>query len=382
MLKNILIRGVSVYDASEKKYSAVQDILITDGIVARMEPHIKADPSWEILEGDDLRASIGWTDCHTHLDGFDPFLSYPALGATAIHDAGSYGAYNYAQIHDVIARMPFPVTTYLYVGCWGVTGSGHDELITLENLKPEPFYEMAKEYAGEIVGAKIRIDPRVNSDTKLTLHQAKEVAVHAGLPLIVHPSRTKDSLKEVLDVLEKDDVYAHTYSPVAPSLFDEDGHIKKCAWDALKRGVRFDLSHGSNNFSYEIAKKAIEQGFMVETISTDMHLKNYDRPGISLSGVMTKAIHAGIPVNDALEKIIMAPARLLHTKERPATITVGMKADITVYTVSELAEELPDSMGNKEICRTQIKDVATIIGSALHRSIDKARTTDNYWPIR
>ncbi len=382
MLKNILIRGVSVYNASEKKYSAVQDILITDGIVARMEPHIKADPNWEILEGDDLRASVGWTDCHTHPDGFDPFLSYPALGATAIHDAGSYGAYNYAQIHDVIAMMPFPVTTYLYVGCWGAVGNGHDELITLENLKPEPFYEVAKEYAGEIVGAKIRIDPRVNSDTKLTLHQAKEVAVHAGLPLIVHPSRTKDSLKEVLDVLEKDDVYAHTYSPVAPSLFDEDGHIKKCAWDALKRGVRFDLSHGSNNFSYEIAKKAIEQDFVVETISTDMHLRNYDRPGISLAGVMTKAVHAGIPVNDALEKVIMAPARLLHTKERPATITVGMKADITVYTVSELAEELPDSMGNKEICRTQIKDVATIIGSALYRSINKAKTTDNYWPIR
>ncbi len=381
MLKNILIRGVSVYDALEKKYSAAQDILITDGVVARMEPHIEAAPGTEIVEGENLRASVGWTDCHTHLDGFDPFLSYPALGATAIHDAGSYGAYNYAQIHDVIARMPFPVTTYLYVGCWGVTGNGHDELITLENLKPEPFYEVAKEYAGEIVGAKIRIDPRVNSDTKLTLRQAKDVAVHAGLPLIVHPSRTKDSLEEVLEVLERDDVYAHTYSPVAPSLFDENGRIKKCAWDAMKRGVRFDLSHGSNNFSYEIARKAIEQDFVVETISTDMHLKNYDRAGISLAGVMTKAVHAGISVEDALEKVILAPGKLLHTKEKPAAITVGMRADITVYTVSEQAEELPDSMGNAEVCRTQIRDVATIIGSALHRSIDKARTTDNYWPV-
>ena len=381
MLKNILIRDAAVFDASTKKYSAKQDILVADGIVAKMAPHIDAEPTWDVVEGDDLKASTGWTDCHTHLDGFDPFLSYPSLGVTRIHDAGSYGAYNYEKIHDVISRLPFPVSTYLYVGCWGV-GNGHDELITLENLKPEPFYEVAKQYAGEIVGAKIRIDPRVNSDTKLTLHQAKEVAVHAGLPLIVHPSRTKDSLEEVLEVMEKDDVYAHTYSPVAPSLFDEDGHVKKCAWDAMKRGVRFDLSHGSNNFNYEIARKAIAQGFVVETISTDLHLGNYERKGMGIAGVMTKAVQAGIPVNDALEKVILAPSKLLHVADKPATITVGMPADITVYTVKEEPVELPDSMGNVESCAVNIQDVATIIGSSLHRSIEKAKTTDNYWPVR
>ena len=380
MLTNILIRKVPIFDAFSGKYSTPQDILVSNGIVAEISPDIPAQAGWEIIQAPGLLASAGWTDCHTHLDDFDPFLTYPSLGATCIHDAGSYGAFTYERIHNVIARLPFPATTYLYVGCWGVTGNGHDELVTLDNLKPEPFYEVAQQYTGEIIGAKIRIDPRVNSDTKKTLRQAKDVAVHAGLPLIVHPSRCGDSLAEILDVLEKDDVYAHTYSPVAPTLFDEDGKIKQCAWDAMKRGVRFDLSHGSNNFSYDIARRAIAQGFLVETISTDMHSKNFTRPGISLPGVMTKAVHAGFTVEDALKRVITAPVGLLHIKGKQCSIEVGKPADITLYHVREEERDLPDSMGNIETCTTQIETAAVIIGPALHRAAGVGCQSVNYWP--
>lgn len=379
MVKNILLKSVAVYDSAAAKYSQKQDIRITDGIIAEIAPQIPAQPGWEIVEGEDLRASAGWTDCHTHFEGFDPFRTYPGLGVTRVHDAGSFGAFTYPKIHEIIASLPFPATAYLYVGCWGVTGNGHDELITLDNLKPEPFLEVAKAYPGEILGAKIRIDPRVNSDTKKTLRQAKELALKAGLPLIVHPSRSKDSLEEILAVLDKDDVYAHTYSPVAPALFDENGHVKKCAWEAQKRGVRFDLSHGSNNFSYDLARRAIAQGFLTETISTDLHLKNYDRPGISLAGVMTKAVQAGFSVDQVLNRVIVTPPELLHIQGKQTQITLGQPADITVYRVVEENRELPDSQGNVEQCPVQIQDVATVYGSCIHRSLPMAEPSQNGW---
>ena len=380
MFHTILLKNVSVYDPYQAAYSRPMDIRITDGIVAAMEPRIEAQPGWEIVEGEDLRVSAGWTDCHTHFEGFDPIRTYPSLGITHVHDAGSAGAFNYAQVHDWIARMPFRATAYLYVGCWGIgTAQGHDELLNLDNLKPEPFLETVKAYPGEILGAKIRIDPRCNADTKKTLRQAKNLAERAGLPLIVHPSRAKESLEEVLEVLGKDDVYAHTYSPVAPNLFDEDGRVKKCAWEARKRGVRFDLSHGSNNFSYDLARRAMAQGFYTETISTDLHLGNYNRPGISLAGVMTKTIQAGLPVAEALKQVIVNPVELLHIPDKQTLVELGQRADLTVYQVREEELDLPDSVGVTERCRLRIQDIATVSGPCLSRSLPQASLTENGW---
>lgn len=376
MRNNILICSARTFDADTGIFSEACDILIRDGVVSKIAQNIPVTADMELVEGEGLCASVGWTDCHTHLEDFDPFFSYPSLGVTRIHDAGSFGAYTYHRFHDVKIKLPFPVTCYLYVGCWGVSNG---ELSTLDNIKEEPFLETVKKYPDEILGAKIRIDPRVNCDTKKSLRMAKELANKAGLPLIVHPSRCTDSVEDILAVMDKDDVYAHTYSPVAPTIFDENGKIKKAVWDAVDRGVRFDLSHGSNNFEYELARRAIEQGLVVETISTDLHFKNYTRPGMDLAGVMTKAIHTGISLEDALKKVILAPSVLLHVDEKPARIEVGQKADITIFTVSDKGLELPDSVRNVERCQTVVEDVATVIGDRLHRSVEHAVPGEYYW---
>ena len=294
---------------------------------------------------------------------------------TRVHEAGSFGAVTFERFHQINSRLPFPATAYLYVGCWGVANG---ELRTLDNLKEEPFLETARAFPDEILGAKIRIDPRVNCDTKKSLRMAKELAVKAELPLVVHPSRCTDSIEEILAVMDKDDVYAHTYSPVSPSIFDEHGKVKKAIWDAVERGVRFDLSHGSNNFGYDIARRAIQQGFAVETISTDLHLGNYTKPGIRLAGVVTKAIQAGIPLADALKKVILTPAALLHVPTKVSSVQVGQAADITVFTISQKDIELPDVVGKVEACKTVIQDVATVIGSSLNRSFKTAILCENY----
>lgn len=375
MINQILIRNARSFDAADGTFSAPCDIRVENGRVAEISQNIAVKPGYEVLEGENLCVSTGWTDCHTHFGGLDPFLTYPGLGVTRVHEAGSFGAFTFERFHQINSRLPFPATAYLYVGCWGVANG---ELRTLDNLKEEPFLETARAFPDEILGAKIRIDPRVNCDTKKTLRMAKELAVKAELPLVVHPSRCTDSIEEILAVMDKDDVYAHTYSPVSPSIFDEHGKVKKAIWDAVERGVRFDLSHGSNNFGYDIARRAIQQGFAVETISTDLHLGNYTKPGIRLAGVVTKAIQAGIPLEDALKKVILTPATLLHVPTKVSSVQVGQAADITVFTISQKDIELPDVVGKVETCKTVIQDVATVIGSSLNRSFKTAILCENY----
>lgn len=375
MINQILIRNARSFDAADGTFSAPCDIRVENGRVAEISQNIAVKPGYEVLEGENLCVSTGWTDCHTHFGGLDPFLTYPGLGVTRVHEAGSFGAFTFERFHQINSRLPFPATAYLYVGCWGVANG---ELRTLDNLKEEPFLETARAFPDEILGAKIRIDPRVNCDTKKSLRMAKELAVKAELPLVVHPSRCTDSIEEILAVMDKDDVYAHTYSPVSPSIFDEHGKVKKAIWDAVERGVRFDLSHGSNNFGYDIARRAIQQGFTVETISTDLHLGNYTKPGIRLAGVVTKAIQAGIPLADALKKVILTPAALLHVPTKVSSVQVGQAADITVFTISQKDIELPDVVGKVETCKTVIQDVATVIGSSLNRSFKTAILCENY----
>lgn len=375
MINQILIRNARSFDAADGTFSAPCDIRVENGRVAEISQNIAVKPGYEVLEGENLCVSTGWTDCHTHFGGLDPFLTYPGLGVTRVHEAGSFGAFTFERFHQINSRLPFPATAYLYVGCWGVANG---ELRTLDNLKEEPFLETARAFPDEILGAKIRIDPRVNCDTKKSLRMAKELAVKAELPLVVHPSRCTDSIEEILAVMDKDDVYAHTYSPVSPSIFDEHGKVKKAIWDAVERGVRFDLSHGSNNFGYDIARRAIQQGFAVETISTDLHLGNYTKPGIRLAGVVTKAIQAGIPLADALKKVILTPAALLHVPTKVSSVQVGQAADITVFTISQKDIELPDVVGKVETCKTAIQDVATVIGSSLNRSFKTAILCENY----
>lgn len=375
MINQILIRNARSFDAADGTFSAPCDIRVENGRVAEISQNIAVKPGYEVLEGENLCVSTGWTDCHTHFGGLDPFLTYPGLGVTRVHEAGSFGAFTFERFHQINSRLPFPATAYLYVGCWGVANG---ELRTLDNLKEEPFLETARSFPDEILGAKIRIDPRVNCDTKKSLRMAKELAVKAELPLVVHPSRCTDSIEEILAVMDKDDVYAHTYSPVSPSIFDEHGKVKKAIWDAVERGVRFDLSHGSNNFGYDIARRAIQQGFAVETISTDLHLGNYTKPGIRLAGVVTKAIQAGIPLADALKKVILTPAALLHVPTKVSSVQVGQAADITVFTISQKDIELPDVVGKVETCKTVIQDVATVIGSSLNRSFKTAILCENY----
>lgn len=375
MINQILIRNARSFDAADGTFFAPCDIRVENGRVAEISQNIAVKPGYEVLEGENLCVSTGWTDCHTHFGGLDPFLTYPGLGVTRVHEAGSFGAFTFERFHQINSRLPFPATAYLYVGCWGVANG---ELRTLDNLKEEPFLETARAFPDEILGAKIRIDPRVNCDTKKSLRMAKELAVKAELPLVVHPSRCTDSIEEILAVMDKDDVYAHTYSPVSPSIFDEHGKVKKAIWDAVERGVRFDLSHGSNNFGYDIARRAIQQGFAVETISTDLHLGNYTKPGIRLAGVVTKAIQAGIPLADALKKVILTPAALLHVPTKVSSVQVGQAADITVFTISQKGIELPDVVGKVETCKTVIQDVATVIGSSLNRSFKTAILCENY----
>lgn len=347
-----------------------QDILIEDGIIVKIEPEIGVEPDMKVVELEEAYVSSGWVESHTHM-GWEPGAlcidcksTYPADGITYVVDAGTHGAKNYSKIHQAITNLPIRAKSYLYVSTDGTSMAGR-ELKDLELLDEKAFCKTYEKYRDEIIGVKIRVDRRVNSDITGSLKKARALADYLELPLIIHPTRCPESIETILSFMKSRDVYAHTYSALSPCILDENGQVKKCVKEARERGVWFDLSHGSSNFSFEIAKKAINQGFIVDTISTDLHTANIFGPVRSLADTMSKMLLLGMSLEEIIFRVTMMPVKMLGLTDKSVEIKEGELADLTVFRVKHGKFSFTDSYKQTIAAEKRISPVLTIFENCI-----------------
>ncbi len=70
--------------------------------------------------------------------------------------------------------------------------------------------------------------------------------------------------------------------------------VKDSVKDARARGVHFDVGHGAGSFNFEIARKALDQGFLPDSISTDIYTLNINGPVYDMPTTMSKFLHLGV----------------------------------------------------------------------------------------
>lgn len=346
------------------------DILLEDGVVCQVADEIATESDMLVVELEGAFVTDGWVDAHTHLDWeegslcLDADTTYASDGLTYVIDAGTNGPSNYEIVHDKIQHMPIRAKAYLNVAVNGTCRHGN-ELKAPEFLDEDAFCKTYEMYPDEIIGVKIRIDPRVNGDIKGTLARARKLADRLSLPLIVHPTRCPEPLETVLQYLGKNDVFAHTYSSLLPCILDEEGVVKKCVRAARERGVWFDLAHGSANFSFDVARKAMEQDFVVDTISTDLHTANIGTYVRSMAETMSKMLYLGMPLPEIIHKVTVAPAKMLGLQDKHFGVAPGTRADLTVFRVEEGSFRLTDSYKNQVISDRRIVPVLTVWGERI-----------------
>ena len=79
------------------------------------------------------------------------------------------------------------------------------------------------------------------------------------------------SLAELLTKkLRPGDIYTHVYSGLRGEL-DPSGHANPALFEGRKRGVIFDVGHGGGSFTWRVAVPIIQEGFLPDSISTDLH---------------------------------------------------------------------------------------------------------------
>ena len=81
--------------------------------------------------------------------------------------------------------------------------------------------EMIKKNRDNIVGVKVRLDKNISNNgenEREVFRQALLAARNASVPLMIHHTNSTISLDEVLERLDKGDVYTHTFRQVVTGI--------------------------------------------------------------------------------------------------------------------------------------------------------------------
>jgi dihydroorotase len=140
------------------------------------------------------------------------------------------------------------------------------------------------------------------------------------------PERSYEAL--LLEKARPGDFHTHPYARHIPSL-DDRGRVHEYIWAARRRGVLFDLGHGSGSFWYRLAVPCIEQGHVAETISTDQHQGSVLGPVFDQIHTMSKLLCLGLSLQDVVRRSTSEPARLIGRPDL-GTLAEGSEADVAL----------------------------------------------------
>jgi dihydroorotase len=137
----------------------------------------------------------------------------------------------------------------------------------------------------------------------------------------------------ILEKMRKGDIHTHVFAQQFPIINDE-GKVYDHMWKARERGVIFDVGHGAGSFWFRNAVPAIEQGFIPDSISTDLHTGNVYGAVVDMLTTMNKIHNLGVPLPRVIEMSTTAPAREINHPELGA-LSPGSDADVAVFTLNE-----------------------------------------------
>ena len=341
---DLLLKGGHVLDA-KNGINAVRDVAIANGRIAAVAENIPAAEARRTVDVKSLYVAPGLVDMHVHVfaatmdreytgefgvrpDGFT-FRS----GVTTVVDAGSSGWRNFEDFKRlVIDRVQTRVLAMLNIVGKGMAGRADIEQ-DVSDMDPERTAEMAKRYKDLVVGIKIA---HYAGPDWGPVEKAVKAGTLANIPVMVdfatfRPERPFQDL--VLKKLRPGDIYTHTYLNAVPML-DAEGRLLPYLFEARKRGIIFDVGHGGGSFSWRQAVPAVKQGFMADSISSDLHVTSMNAGMKDLPNVMSKFLALGVSVQDVVARATWHPAREIH-REEFGHLTVGAVADVAVLRMVE-----------------------------------------------
>ncbi len=366
MKYDLLLKGGIVLDAAQGLH-ARRDVAIADGSVAAIELDIPECAAVETVFVKDRYVTPGLIDIHTHVYygvttwGIRADAVCPTAGTTTVVDAGSPSWVTFPGFREFIVEPARTnILSYIHISGIGLVYGPLGEMIDMAYAAPDRVAETLQEYPDVAVGVKVRQGKmQVGENGVEPLKLAIQAAEEAGAPVMCHIGAGVP-LPEVLGLLRAGDVITHCFQGNGDSIVDAKGRVIPEAWQAREDGIIFDVGHGAGSFRYEIAQRAMEQGFISDVISTDLHTGNVNGPVYDLPTTLSKLMHLGLPLADVIEKATFSAAKAIRREAELGHLKVGAVADVAVFDVLEGRFEYFDSHGTKFIGNKKLKTELTI----------------------
>ncbi len=171
----------------------------------------------------------------------------------------------------------------------------------------------------------------------------------------------RNTREKLLDYLRPGDMHTHMYNDRQIELIDRfSGKVQPYMWEARKRGVLFDLGHGAGSFLWPVATKAMAQGFVPDTISTDLHGTSIMFQQSDMPNCISKMMSLGMSLEDAILRSTVNPARNIHRYPELGTLSSGAVADVAVLAEREGVFAMKDAWKNKKLVTKKIECVLTV----------------------
>lgn len=221
------------------------------------------------------------------------------------------------------------------------------------------------------------------------MKKASEIGELTSLPVYIHfgqlwplpdqPAYDVDPdsiFPQVLEVLKPGDVLAHPFSRHPGGFVEQNGQMHPLVSEAIKRGLKVDVGHGSH-FSYKMAAKVLGAGVVPDTLGSDMHGYNTTVPApagtpdehpdeehlftgtsrFSLVSAMVSMMALGLSLEQVVPMVTSNAAKLAGMSDEIGSLGVGREADVSVLSDQEGAWVLRDNEGTEVIARRMLQPV-------------------------
>jgi dihydroorotase len=355
---DLLLKGGRVIDPANN-IDGQFDVATSGGHIALVDKDISPALARTVADVSGLVVTPGLVDLHAHFYGYDGAILPDAHclpeGTTTAVDVGGSGHLTFDDFNEfVIAPAKTNVFALLNIAGEGMVGQPEQDL---EGMNLELTAAKIAQRSDIIVGVKVA---HYMGPGWEPLDRGVQAAEEAGGYVMVDqsPIHTRPMNEMMLEHMRPGDMVTHCYALSKP-MTDIDDKVKPYFFEARERGIQFDVGHGAGSFSFRIAKAAIEQGFLPDTVSTDMHRSSILVNQATMPETMTKLLALGMELPDIVKRSTWDPAQAIGHPELGNLGQTG-PADIAVLNVTEGEFGLVDNGTGNRVFKTDKRIVCEI----------------------
>ena len=345
---DILLKGGHVIDP-KNKIDSQMDVAIIDGKIFQVAPDISLKNVKKVIDVSGMYVTPGLIDMHVHAFHGTDLHSYIAngwdalppdgftfrAGVTTVVDAGSSGWRNFRLFKEqTIDRSQTRILAFLNIVGNGMFGRFEEQDVT--DMNPVmTAYMINRLFPDIIVGIK---SAHYWGPDFTQVDRAVEAGNLANVPVMVdlgehHPPLPIEEL--FMKHLRPGDIWTHTYANAPKDRevpVDKNGKVKPFIFEAQKRGIIFDVGHGGGAFYFNQAIPSIQQGFIADVISSDLHTGSMNSGMKDMVNLLSKFINMGLSVQDVILRATLNPAKVIKRPDL-GNLSVGTAADVAVFSL-------------------------------------------------